>query len=661
MRRAALILALTVFTSAIVLTGRPDAGAVTPKQRKCDQQVGTISGALKGITDPVGQSLNCPNPAVGTAKNTVCPNGDNPEPPVAVKPSDGLTGFIDSGPPTPAKPKDVSVYRVFGTDPPWHTYDMGCAGTVTDPGASVDTTLGNWLFSAAKVMVSFSISAHRVVSPPSFLDVFDPVIASASGLLRDAVWIPFAGLVVLGVGVWLLWTSRRGQTAMAVTVVAWTLLVSGAAAGLMAYPVWASHKITAGVSTVITTVTGGVEPLDPADPSGARAELFTDRVVDQAWQRGEFGSATSDAAVKYRDALRVCQAFTYADAGAKDQGGIAARKAASCTAVAARLKTEDAAAYCHFQGKCGGRVAAGVIALVTAGATLPLLIVADVMVAFAAFVVKFLVLFAPVIALMALPYVWRHRGMEAVGFGVLAARNAVVLAVGGAVDMLLVAHTLGPGVDMAGWLRILACLLFEVVFLVVLRPFMRFNLGRIPGADRVKRLGRRAKKGGRKAGKEARKRASKGAGRVRKWAEAGNQPKSQPKNETSGRSVAVEEPRPEDVAPDKAAASYPADDDAATMHETALGDEYSGVPPDVAERYRAQGKAGEEAQKAARAEGVRWEQGREVADDGTEVHRVFDPVTGETVSKPRVRARGVADQTQDVGPDAAAGGGESDA
>ena len=136
--------------------------------------------------------------------------------PAPQRPGDGLSGFLDPPSDSPAPPADpfvpnatTSIYDQFGyAGLTWHTYDLGCAGTLGDPGSTADTIVGNLSLSGATWGIALANGVHnRVSHPQTYMAPLDSVVTTVSDRVKQAIWGPWGGVALLGVVVLLLWYS----------------------------------------------------------------------------------------------------------------------------------------------------------------------------------------------------------------------------------------------------------------------------------------------------------------------------------------------------------------------------------------------------------------------------------------------------------------------
>ena len=135
------------------------------------------------------------------------------------RPGSGLAGALDPEPdplPPAADPfvpnPTTSVYDQYGyAGLTWHTYDLGCGGSVRDPAAATDTMIGNVLLSIAVWLTAATNGLHNnVADPASYMRPLDQVVATVTARLHEAIWSPWGAVAVLGVAALLLFQAMRG-------------------------------------------------------------------------------------------------------------------------------------------------------------------------------------------------------------------------------------------------------------------------------------------------------------------------------------------------------------------------------------------------------------------------------------------------------------------
>lgn len=142
----------------------------------------------------------------------------------------GLAGVLDPKPeplPPAADPfvGQGSIYDQYGyAGLRWATYDLGCGGSVRDPGAAADTMTGNALMGAATMVTAATNGLHnRVAQPDSYMKPLDGVVDRVTREIHNSIWSPWGAVALIGVAALLLVYSMRGQLSTAVSAGAWSV------------------------------------------------------------------------------------------------------------------------------------------------------------------------------------------------------------------------------------------------------------------------------------------------------------------------------------------------------------------------------------------------------------------------------------------------------
>lgn len=315
--------------------------------------------------------------------------------PAPQRPGDGLAGFLDPAPEKPAPPGDpfapnptTSIYDQYGyAGLTWHTYDLGCAGSLSDPGATADTMIGNLSLSVATWGIALANGVHnRVAHPQTYMAPLDSVVANVSDRIKAAIWGPWGGVALLGVVALLLWYSSSGQLSTVTRAAAWALLVLTVLSGVTQYPTRIAAFFDDAVTTTIGQVnaaTAGLTTLPhTADPAHAQGSLLVDRILYEAWLRGELGSSESAAAKKWGPTLFKAAAFSHDEArqaqNPQRAQELAEQKNQTFKDTADQIQREDPTAYLALQGKTNSRGGVGVMSLFAMLFTTLFRLVADV-------------------------------------------------------------------------------------------------------------------------------------------------------------------------------------------------------------------------------------------------------------------------------------------
>jgi hypothetical protein len=199
-------------------------------------------------------------------------------------------------------------------------------------------------------------------------------------------------------------------------------------------------------------------------------ETLTQEIVYANWVRGEFGSSDVPQARDLgRDLLRA-QTFTRAEiAAGQDTAEAAGKKKQQFTEVTKKLGDRLA----HFQGIAGSRVGTGGSALLQAVTLAAFPAAAKLVVFVAMIILRLLVLFAPLIAVIAIMRSDVLVGLFRVVAGVLV--NAVLAAALAAAHAWLVVMMLRPDSGVAPVLTLIVGAVVSGLFWMVVRPVRRLT------------------------------------------------------------------------------------------------------------------------------------------------------------------------------------------
>jgi hypothetical protein len=244
----------------------------------------------------------------GGSASAFPPFDDCKSPPVPAMINSGLAGSIDDvaagNPPGANATQDPYVLYSYG-GLFWSTYDLGCAGSVSDPGATVDTTIGNFLLGTAKTLFAAQVTLKTLAEYPNSANV-GPSLADAAKkstpVVYDVIFSPWAGAAIVVAATGMLIATRRGnigavatRAAMILVAVTITALSFGSGAQL-------SSDLKEGVQSAVFSATDQLaEKGFPAsadtyksnvhgysDPM--RSAMF-DKLIYDGWTAGEVGSS----------------------------------------------------------------------------------------------------------------------------------------------------------------------------------------------------------------------------------------------------------------------------------------------------------------------------------------------------------------------------------
>jgi len=440
--------------------------------------------AFAATSTPAAGAIHIPNPfsIFGSCKT----------PPTPQPPGQGMSGWAEIKPAPPPAPA-----AAFGAHPAsteyvqygyaglvWSTYDQGCVDT--NFGTMIDTSFGDLFMGGAKVIVAVDNTVHTWASGPSWMNALTPLVTGANGALYKALFVTWAAVALMIVGLSVILRAHRSDMPSALTLSAWALLIIGLVSGVVAAPAWAGQQASALMGSTLNALDAGfVGPGGQANAAQAHDSLTVSSVLYPAWLRGEFGDPASPIAQQYGPQLFQAQALTWSQAAASPQQIAATDKAeeAKWGHIASQVQSASPQAYAAIQGNANSRIGAGVLALLTAAIVCGFDLIASLVV-----IVALLGVLAGVIMLPALGVVGMHHGMRHLITG-LGSRilgmliNGVLYAAAAGVDQLATKTLLTQSILP----QPLALLLLAVL------PFALWMLLRkLRGRDAIPRVAKRA-------------------------------------------------------------------------------------------------------------------------------------------------------------------------
>jgi hypothetical protein len=290
----------------------------------------TVAGICGVLALPAASAAPVTGPPSVLAMPGIPGIPDCKDAPLAERPGTGLPGALDPAPdPVPAEADPfadnptTSLYEQYGyAGLSWHTYDLGCGGSVRDPAAATDTMIGNLLLSAAVWLTAATNGLHnQVADPASYMAPLDRVVTAVTTRLHDAIWSPWGAVALLAVAALLLYHAMRGQLSAVVAGAGWALLVLAVLAAVTAYPSRAASFFDDTITTTIGSLqarTAGLHGTTTAGPDATRAQgaLTVDRVFYDAWLRGQLGATDTTAARRWGPVLFQAGAVSWSEAAA---------------------------------------------------------------------------------------------------------------------------------------------------------------------------------------------------------------------------------------------------------------------------------------------------------------------------------------------------------
>lgn len=465
-------------------------------------------GALMIVYAPRGFASPA-EPAVSVVAAPGIPGiPDCKDAPLPGRPGSGLAGTLDAKPdPLPpagdpfADRPTTSVYDQYGyAGLSWNTYDLGCGGSVRDPAAATDTMAGNAMLSMAVWLTAAANGLHnKVADPASYMGPLDEVVGTVTHRLRDAIWSPWGGVALLGVAAMLLLQAVRGHFPGVLRGAVWAVLILGVVAVITQYPSRASGFFDNTITATIGSLQSRTAGVDAPGQASARSQgaLTVDRVLYDAWLRGQLGSSDSAAAKRWGPPLFRASAISWSeDAAATTPEAtkqLLEEKATQWKETADEIAEQDPATYAVLQGKAGGRMGTGAFALLGAVFVDLFRLVADVFLLAGLVMLRLLVMFLPAAAVVGVFAPMSGVVKQMANIAGAAVINVVAFSAGSVVYTAAITAVLSKGDDGGMGLMVLVlCLVITLAAFVLTAPLLSFTriFGRASRRGRGRRIGR---------------------------------------------------------------------------------------------------------------------------------------------------------------------------
>ncbi len=224
------------------------------------QEAGEDNGGGAGVDDcPSGPAgALCRGEETGSPLDTI--TGDCKAAPDPDFPGTGISGWIDPGPATAPAPRkiqnsDAYIYEQYGyAGLRWHTYDLGCGGSLRDPESAVDNSTANFVFMWSKSWTALAVKLHEYAVGDAIPDAIHPVLDNATRAVRNAIFTPWAAVSLLIVAAGVILQARTRNAAAAFTRVGWALGVLTLVAFVGGYPTFAASFTDDAVSSTVGAV-----------------------------------------------------------------------------------------------------------------------------------------------------------------------------------------------------------------------------------------------------------------------------------------------------------------------------------------------------------------------------------------------------------------------
>ncbi|WP_380165627.1 hypothetical protein [Jannaschia sp. R86511] len=420
------------------------------------------------------------------------------QPPAAQSPDRGFSGFITPRPTNPpavdADPfttgSGVSVYETNGlAGYRWHMYVDSCI-----PGAGQATNQA--LNGTANSLMSFPVLAVGVVATladavynQTWLQTLDKPVAYVSGALYDGFTRPFFPVLAVAVGIVMLISIRRARLSAAIGTACLVLVAATLAAFAANYPTTVAEQTDRITVSAITSVNGAIAGSDSADPAAATVAPLVDAILYDRWVAGTLGDTDSPVARQYGPELYQASTLTWAETDIlrHDPSGAGAElleaKEEQWRTAAEAVQQRDPDAYEYLIGaRSLDRLGHALVAVALVG-VLPFLLMSLLLVAMSYLIIRLVVMFLPLVALVAL--LLRGTLRSLVSLAAAALINSVVFAIGAAVTAYLYGVFLSPESGIPAVLGIFLAFVVGIAMWIVLSPYRRLTT-MVRGTDAVR-------------------------------------------------------------------------------------------------------------------------------------------------------------------------------
>ncbi|HEX7307798.1 hypothetical protein [Lentzea sp.] len=387
------------------------------------------------------------------------------EPPNPERPGAGMVGALD---PPVGNGLPGSPYLDYGyAGMVWHTYNSKC-NVLPDANSTLDTWVGNELFSVGKNIVGATNALHYTVMGRGLLVPLDDAVNNGVQKVYDNVYLRWFGLVALLLAILMfrqIWTgdfaaiSKRGL---------WALAAMWLATSTLALPQFYNLLDNTLVSKTSEIQAGFIEAPEDQGTLHVLPTKLHDAVVYQSWLRGAFGTPEAPQAAEFGPRILKAQAWTTAEIAEGKDGDQAALDAKKNEWKA--LEGQLGTAKGYFDGTDGSRTGAGFLALLQSIAFSLFQLFAKAAVLLAQLLLRILTLAGPLIGLVALIH---HDLLRKVArAAAVTVFNVLVLAVLAGVHALLL-QAIFNATGLSLLTRTLLGLMLTLVCFVIGKPLRR--------------------------------------------------------------------------------------------------------------------------------------------------------------------------------------------
>jgi hypothetical protein len=417
-------------------------------------------------------------------------------------PDSGLAGWFAERPESSKQPGPKGLYSDYGyAGYSYTTYDVdtGCATAVLHPDYRFTNMVANGEFMFANSVIGASNALReRAWDPGTMWSWADPLVDQATKAIYQKVFSVFGIVTLCVVGLYLLWRSRQSDMSNAMTTAGWALLVMVAVTALAAWPVKSANIADGALVTTLGVVHDAVGPRakdvppgqcddptpeackDQRPPAVRASDTAAETMLYRNWLRGMLGSADSETAKKYGQALYDAKAFSWEEiekikANPATRDATVKAKQKQWAKVAEQIKNEDKEAYEYLKGvRDMDRVGAGFIAMLAAVLFAMFDLTASLLVLLGFLIFRWAVIAAPILGTVGLMRP-ASAGLRRLGNAVVAAIfNIAIFGTGAAVYLLAVDLVMSTP-TLPGWLQVVLVWLCGVVGWLLLRPYRRIT------------------------------------------------------------------------------------------------------------------------------------------------------------------------------------------
>ncbi|GIE34203.1 hypothetical protein Ait01nite_072480 [Actinoplanes italicus] len=433
------------------------------------------------------------------------------DPPTPSTPDSGLAGWFAERPASSTKNSFPGLYSDYGyAGYNFVTYDMegGCASTVVAADQKFETTIANGEFMIATAVIGASNALReRAWNPETLWGWADPLVDQATKAVYQKVFTVFGVITLAVVGLYLLWRSRQAEMGAATTTAGWAIFIMVVVTAIASWPVQSAKIADQSLITSLGVVHEAVGPqpkervgecalgpdacADKRPPAVRASDTATETMLYRNWLRGVLGSADSQTAKKYGEALYDARSLSWEEvkqirAFPATRDGTLDLKKTQWSKVAEQIRTEDPEAYEYLQGAKGmERVGAGFIAMLAAIMYAMFDITASLLVLLGFLIFRWAVIAAPILGTIGLLRP-ASGGVRRLGNAVVAALFNIAIFGTGAAIYLFAVDLIMNTASLAGWLQVVLVWLCGVVGWLLLRPYRRITqLGGKDGAAAI--------------------------------------------------------------------------------------------------------------------------------------------------------------------------------